>query len=178
MISGAPGSLWSFDLWGAHPYPANHPPEYNVHRNTAVYPQLVVDSYIEQLGWLAAWGRPGVKTFLSETGYEMWNGTYTWEGYPVINEDNRADYIGRAYRDYWRNWAEIDAVAPYQLSDPQGTWSGWNFIDGNGFTYGSPQGPINTVKNLDKGNTLAGHAKMESPFRPTRPTAVAPIMPI
>ncbi len=155
MISGAPGSLWSFDLWGAHPYPANHPPEYNVHRNTAVYPQLVVDSYIEQLGWLAAWGRPGVKTFLSETGYEMWNGTYTWEGYPVINEDNRADYIGRAYRDYWRSWAEIDAVAPYQLSDPQGTWSNWNFIDGNGFTYGSPRAQFYAVKNLDKGNTLA-----------------------
>ncbi len=30
MFSGAPGSLWSFDLWGAHPYPANHPPEYNL----------------------------------------------------------------------------------------------------------------------------------------------------
>lgn len=155
MFNTVPDSRWAFDLWGAHPYPANHPPEYNVHRNTAVYPQMVVDAYLEQLKTLAAWGRPGVKTFLSETGYELWNNTYGWEGFPIINEDNRAAYLGRAFEDYWRGWAEVEAVAPYQLSDPVGSWVNWNFIDGNGLTYGQPRAQFQAMKNLNKSDPFA-----------------------
>lgn len=155
MFEDIPDSLWAFDVWAAHPYPANHPPEYNIHRGTATYPQMTIDSYQQQVEQIAAWGRLGIKVFLSETGYELWNNTYDWEGYPAIDEGNRADYIVRAYRDYWKGWAEIVGVTPFELSDPLYNWTNWNWIDGNGDSYGNTRPQYEQVRALDKGHPFA-----------------------
>ncbi len=146
MVSNVPGSLWAFDLWAAHPYPGNHPPEYNVHNGTAAYPTMTIDSYLAQLERLASWGRPHLKVLLSETGYDLGNTTFAWEGYPSINETNRADYMLRAYRDYWQGWAEVIGVTPYELLDPQGTWGVWDWLRLDG-TH-RPQ--YDAVRDLDK----------------------------
>jgi DNA-binding beta-propeller fold protein YncE len=153
MLNAVPAALWAWDIYAVHPYPSNHPPEYNIHRKTATYPQLTIDSYMIELENLAAWGRRGVRVFLSETGYDLWNNTYVWEGFPAIDEWNRADYMVRAYRDYWKGWAEIVGVAPYQLSDPNNVWTKWNWIDGNGSSFGSPRPQYERVRdNVDKSN--------------------------
>lgn len=153
MFKAVPSALWAWDLYAVHPYPANHPPEYNIHRKTATYPQMTIDSYMSEVEQLAAWGRRGVRVFLSETGYDLWNNTYGWEGFPAITEWNRADYMVRAYRDYWKGWAEIVGVAPYQLSDPSNIWAKWNWIEGNGSSYGDPRPQFERVRdNVDKSN--------------------------
>ncbi|MBX2999619.1 MAG: SH3 domain-containing protein [Caldilineaceae bacterium] len=167
MFSAVPAALWAWDLYAVHPYPANHPPEYNVHRKTATYPQMTIDSYMSEVEQLAAWGRRGVRVFLSETGYDLWNNTYGWEGFPAITEWNRADYMVRAYRDYWKGWAEIVGVAPYQLSDPNNVWAKWNWIDGNGSSYGSPRPQFERVRdNVDKSNPYVA-SRVEIVFQVT-----------
>lgn len=153
LFKAVPAALWAWDLYAVHPYPSNHPPEYNVHRGTATYPQMTIDSYMAEVENLAAWGRRGVRVFLSETGYDLWNNTYGWEGFPAVSEWNRADYMVRAYRDYWKGWAEIVGVAPYQLSDPTNAWAKWNWIEGNGSSYGDPRPQFERVRdNVDKSN--------------------------
>ena len=157
MFRDVPASLWAWDVWGTHPYPANHPPEYNIHRGSATYPQLTIDSYQQEVEQIAAWGRKGIKVLLSETGYELWNNTFGWEGYPAVDEELRADYMMRAFRDYWKGWAEIIGVAPYQLSDPTSVWTSWNWIDRSGNTFGNPRPQYIKVRdNVDKGNPYAG----------------------
>ncbi|MCK4317895.1 DUF11 domain-containing protein, partial [Candidatus Bathyarchaeota archaeon] len=71
MVAHVPTSLWAWDIWSAHPYPSNHPPEYNIHRGSATYPQLTIDSYRRELQQLANWGRPYVRVLLTETGYNL-----------------------------------------------------------------------------------------------------------
>ncbi len=157
MFRDVLASLWAWDVWGTHPYPANHPPEYNIHRDTATYPQLTTDSYMQEVEQIAAWGRKGIKVMLSETGYELWNNTFGWEGYPAVDEGLRGDYMMRAFRDYWKGWAEIVGVAPYQLSDPTSVWTNWNWIDGNGDSFGNPRPQYIRVRdNVDKGDPFAG----------------------
>jgi len=156
MFRDVPASLWAWDVWGAHPYPSNHPPEYNIHRGTATYPQLTIDSYLREVEQIAAWGRRGVKVMLTETGYDLWNNTFGWEGFPAVDEGLRADYMLRAFRDYWKGWADIVGVAPYQLSDPDYAWTNWNWIDGNGDSYGNPRPQFVKIRdNLDKGDPYA-----------------------
>jgi len=156
MFRDVPASLWAWDVWGAHPYPANHPPEYNIHRGSATYPKLTIDSYQQEVEQIAAWGRKGVKVMLSETGYELWNNTFGWEGYPAVDEGLRGDYMMRAFRDYWKGWAEIVGVAPYELSDPTNVWTNWNWIDGNGDSYGNPRPQYIKVRdNVGKGDPYA-----------------------
>ncbi|HIQ05525.1 MAG TPA: DUF11 domain-containing protein, partial [Anaerolineae bacterium] len=151
MVSSVPSSLWAWDVWGAHPYPANHPPEYNIHQGTATYQALVIDNYLPQLARLSAWGRSGVRVFLSETGYNLYNNTYNWEGYPTIDEANRTDYIIRAFRDYWRTWPEVIGVAPFELSDPSGNWPTWDWIAPSGLHH--PQ--FDAVRDMDKSDIEA-----------------------
>ncbi|MCS6845647.1 MAG: DUF11 domain-containing protein, partial [Caldilineales bacterium] len=146
MVSAVPASLWAFDLWAAHPYPGNHPPEYNIHGGTAVHRSLTIDSYLLELERLAARDRPYLSAFLSETGYDLGNNTFGWEGFPAINEQNRADYMARAFRDYWHAWPEVDGVAPYELLDPQGVWTPWDWLRGDG----SPRPQFSAVAALDK----------------------------
>jgi uncharacterized repeat protein (TIGR01451 family) len=122
QLVSVPGFVGSFDLWAAHCYPHNHPPEYNLHRGTATYPQFAIDSYLLELDVLARYGgRRDVQVILTETGHALYENTFGFEGYPPINESNRAAYMVRAFQDYWLSWPEVVAVTPFELVDPYGT---------------------------------------------------------
>jgi uncharacterized repeat protein (TIGR01451 family) len=129
QLTNVPGFVWSFDLWASHCYPFNHPPSYNIHNHTARYPQYSIDSYLLELSALANYGgRRRVKVLVTETGYQLYDRTFRFEGYPTITEDNRASYIKRAFRDYWASWPEVVGVTPFELVDPYGSWWSWDWL--------------------------------------------------
>ena len=144
MFNNVPNSRWAFDLWAAHTYPANYPPELNIHRGQAINTNATIDSYAPQVQILAANGRPTVPIFLSETGYLL--GQQYDRRYPAITEANRADYMSRAFLYYWRAWPELIGVAPYELSDPNGAWGGWNWVEADDARHAQ----YNSVQALDK----------------------------
>jgi uncharacterized repeat protein (TIGR01451 family) len=122
QLVSVPGFVDAFDLWATHCYPHNHPPEYNLHQGTATYPQFAIDSYLLELDVLARYGgRSDVQVILTETGHALYENTFGFEGYPPVNESNRADYMVRAFQDYWLSWPEVVAVTPFELVDPYGT---------------------------------------------------------
>ncbi len=124
-LVAVPGFVQAFDLWAAHCYPYNHPPQYNIHDGTAAYTEFTIDSYRRELDVLAnEGGRTGVKVILTETGHGLGDNLFTFEGYEAITETNRADYMVRAFRDYWAGWPELEAACPFELVDPYGHW-GW-----------------------------------------------------
>ncbi|MFH1927072.1 MAG: SMP-30/gluconolactonase/LRE family protein [Chloroflexota bacterium] len=127
-MATVPGALDAFDVWSTHPYSGNHPPEYNIHDDTAVYPDLTIDSYLLELQRLANNGRGGVQVILTEAGHALGQNNFWFEGYAPIGEENRADYISRAFRDYWSQWPEILGVCPYELVDPYGNWWPWDWL--------------------------------------------------
>ncbi len=133
MVAAVPDVLWKFDAWAAHVYPGNHPPEYNYHDGTAAAGDwATIDTYVLERERLAAWGRPDVPVILSETGYALGFAGFAWQGYPPITEENRAAYMRRAFRDFWSRWPEVRAVAPFELSDPDGRWWIWDWIAPDG----------------------------------------------
>ena len=144
MFAGVPNSRWSFDVWAAHSYPGNYPPDLNIHRGQAVRSDMTIDSYVPQMELLAANGRPNVAVFLSETGYLL--GQQLDRRYPPVTEANRADYMRRAFEYYWRAWPELIGVAPFELSDPSGVWGGWNWVEADG----SLHAQYGSVQALDK----------------------------
>jgi uncharacterized repeat protein (TIGR01451 family) len=153
MFEAVPATLWAWDIYAAHPYPANHPPSYNIHHGSATHRALTIDAYLNEVEEIAAWGRTGVRVFLSETGYELGNSAFRWEGFPTITESNRADYMVSAFDSYWRRWPEVMGVAPYQLSDHSGAWSTWNWIDGGGAHDERPRLQYTKVRDtVDKSN--------------------------
>jgi uncharacterized repeat protein (TIGR01451 family) len=121
QLASVPGFVDSFDLWATHCYPHNHPPEYNLHQGTAIYSQFAIDSYLLELDVLARGGRSNVQVILTETGHALYENTFGFEGYPPISEGNRADYMVRAFQNYWLSWPEVVAVTPFELVDPYGT---------------------------------------------------------
>lgn len=143
MLTSVPASLWAFDVWASHPYPGNRPPSYNIHDGTASDHWAAIDLYQRELEILAQYGRIGMKVLLTETGYELYNAYDVL--YPPINEGNRADYMVRAFRDYWSKWPEIIGVCPYELVDPQGAWWKWDWI-------GHQQ--YDAVRAMDKSSAL------------------------
>ena len=129
-MATVPGALNAFDVWSSHVYPGNRPPEQNLHAgNVSGYRELAIDSYQLELERLALRGRAGVKVLITETGYALgacdFCGIY---GLPQIGEANRADYMVRAYQDWWRLWPEVLGVCPYQLKDPHGQWAVWDWL--------------------------------------------------
>jgi len=151
-MATVPGAMQAFDIWAAHPYPANHPPEYNSHGDTLpLYRDMTIDSYLLELERLAAHGRKGVRVLLTETGYALGSNTYGFEGYPPIGEQNRADYISRAFRDYWSRWPEVLGVCPFELVDPYNNWWVWDWL----YTNGSRHWQYDSVIALDKTPPLA-----------------------
>ena len=135
MLTTVPASLWAFDVWASHPYPNNHPPEYNLHNGTARYADATIDLYQRELAILAAHGRSGLSVLLTETGYALGHADFGFEGYPPINEENRADYIIRAYRDYWSKWPEVIGICPFELVDPTGQWGVWDWLYPDGLSH-------------------------------------------
>lgn len=126
-VAAEPEFLDSFDVWASHPYPQNHPPSYNLHDGTAKYKDATIDGYLLETQALARHGRKNVKVMITETGWVLGNALYETEGFPAINEANRADYTMRAFRDYYPKWPEIVAVIPFLFSDPG--WKAFNWVD-------------------------------------------------
>lgn len=128
-MAAVPGALEAFDVWASHPYPGNHPPEYNIHNDAAPsYPELTIDSYLLELQRLADHGRAGVAVLLTETGYALGQNNFGFQGFAPIDESNRADYIARAFRDHWARWPEVLGACPYELVDPHGQWGVWDWL--------------------------------------------------
>jgi len=130
-----PGFADAFDVWGSHCYPFNHPPSYNIHDGTAIYEEATVDCHLRQLEVLDEFGRGDVPVIIKEAGYSLNEDRYAFEGFPAITEENRAEYIVSALRDYWSKWPEVVAVTPFHLGDPWSWvgWEDWEWID-----YGEP----------------------------------------
>ena len=138
-----PGFIKAFDLWSCHPYPMNRPPSFNLHDGT-VPPgsELTIDAYRLEAAVLAELGREDVKVMITETGYDLGNGTYLIsEGHPIINETNRADYVVRAFRDYWPQWPEIVAVFPFEFCNEGWERFDWVYPDSSTNPDGSPSRP-------------------------------------
>ena len=122
-----PGFVNAFDAWASHCYPYNHPPLYNIHDGTARYGNATIDCYLEERDTIARYaGRTGFKFVITETGHGLGDNLYAFEGYPPINESNRAEYVSVAFDLYWRTWPEVIAVTPFELGDP---WGGWDWLD-------------------------------------------------
>jgi hypothetical protein len=123
-----PGFKEAFDVWASHCYPYNHPPTYNNHSKTARYGTYAIDCYLQETALINRYGRTGFRVMLTETGYELGNRTFGFEGFARINESNRANYISSAFANYWQKWPEIVAVTPFQLSDTSGHWANFDWI--------------------------------------------------
>ncbi len=118
----------AFDVWSSHCYPHNHPHSYNNHNGTARYGTYAIDCYTQELALLNYDGRSNVKVMLTETGYELGDNTFGFEGFTPINETNRSNYISGAFATYWQNWPEVVAVTPFQLVDTSGHWVRFDWI--------------------------------------------------
>ena len=123
-----PGFRDAFDAWSSHCYPYNHPAWYNRHAGTARYSTYAIDCYLEELAVIHRYGRTNFKVIVTETGYELGSNTFGFEGFPPINETNRAQYIANAFNAYWQSWPEIIAVTPFELSDTSGHWRNFDWI--------------------------------------------------
>ena len=153
QLVSIPGFANSFDLWAAHCYPHNHPPEYNLHSGTARHTQFAIDSYLLELDILARYGgRSNVRVILTETGHALYENTFGFEGYPPINEGNRAAYMVRAFQNYWLSWPEVVAVTPFELVDPYGTT---RYMDWLSPTTDIPHQQYTAVETLPKPGPIA-----------------------
>lgn len=123
MLAHKPELKKVVDFWGLHPYGANHPPEYR--------PEGVsLRCYEETEAVLRKHGVSPIRLMCTETGYELEVGdTGKDPSYPPINEENRAEYMARAFRDYYIPRPTIECVAVFQLWDlPWHNWNGWDLM--------------------------------------------------
>jgi hypothetical protein len=123
MLAFRPQLAQVVDFWGLHPYGANHPPEYK--------PQGVsLRSYEETEAVLKKHGVSPIRLMCTETGYELELGSVGKDNkYPPIKEDNRAEYMARAFRDYYVPRQTIECVAVFELWDfPFHNWNGWDLM--------------------------------------------------
>lgn len=158
MVKNVPDSLWAFDVWACHPYPSNHPPEYNLHDGTATNGELVIDSYLRELKIFEKYGRKDVKVIATETGYELGdskfsNSPYASEKFSEITEELRAEYMVRAFREFWSKWPEVIAVCPFEMSGVQPkNWQNfdWVYIDSSADDKGYPTSPTPQYEAVSK----------------------------
>jgi hypothetical protein len=156
-----PDFIKSFDLWASHPYPGNRPPSLNHHDRTAPPGDaLTIDAYLLELDVLKRLGLQDVRVMLTETGYELGNSVFTRdENHAIIDEYIRADYIVRAFRDYYPKWKELTAVIPFVFSNEN--WKRFNWVHPDSGTNpdGSPTRPhyqYTAVAALAKPTDLTG----------------------
>ncbi len=140
-IKAHPRFIDAFDVWGSHPYPQNHPPEYNNIDGTAKHPEATLDGFLLETRVLEKYGRKDVKVMILETGYPLGNGVYEAEGFPPIDEYNRADYMMRAFRDLYPRFPQLIAVFPFLFSDPGWTAFNWVPVDSGTDEKGLPTRP-------------------------------------
>jgi len=132
----------AFDVWASHPYPQNQPPEFNNHNGTAIHNKLSIDGYLMETEVLRKYGRRDIKVMITETGYALGETVFSDSyGFPPVDEHNRADYMLRAYRDYWEKWPELVAVIPFEFADRG--WERFNWVHPDSGTRidGSPTKP-------------------------------------
>ncbi len=129
MFAKVPESAQAFDVWASHPYPYNHPPEYNIHDRTAVNQDFTIDSYLLERAVLSEYGRRDAEVIITETGYYLGADLFAHEGFGIVDELCRADHIMRAFRDYWSKWPELIAVTPFQFCDPGGGWRQFEWVE-------------------------------------------------
>ncbi len=142
LCRAEPAFVDSFDVWASHPYPMNHPPEVNIHDGTAGdSPEHTIDSYLLELEVLEKHGRADVPVMITETGYDLGNDVFRGEGHPIIDEANRADYIARAFRDFWSQWDEIVAVLPFVFMGENWERFEWVYPDSGTDQDGFPTRP-------------------------------------
>lgn len=155
----------AFDVWASHPYPQNQPPENNVHNGTAIHDRLCIDGYLAELEVLKKYGRKDIKVMLTETGYALGEDVFTdSNGFPPVDELNRADYMLRAYRDYWEKWPEIVAVIPFEFADAGWEQFNWVYPQSGTLTDGRPTKPhyqytliSKLAKSTDPTGTISGN---------------------
>ena len=143
LCKAQPGFARSFDYWSTHPYPMNRPSWFNQHNgDVAKDSVLSIDAYVLELEQLAKFGRGDAKVIITETGYDLGNSVFSRsEGHPIIDEYNRADYMVRAFRDYYPQWPEVWAVTPFEFSDRNWERFDWVYPDSGINEDGSPTRP-------------------------------------
>jgi hypothetical protein len=128
-LAAEPSFATAFDYWAAHAYPHNQPPERNLHDGTALPgSRYTIDSYLLELEVLRRFGpdTSQLEVIITESGYAL--GDRWYPQYPEIGEQNRADYMQRAFEQFWSRWPEVRAVTPFQLTDPHGSWQPLDWI--------------------------------------------------
>jgi hypothetical protein len=127
MLAYRPELKQAIDFWGVHPYAANNPPEVEPTETT-------LRSYELTARVLDKHGVKPIRLMCTETGYELEIGSIGKNpAYPAINEDNRAEYMTRAFRDYYVPDARIEMVSPFLLWDLSWHgWDGWSYMGNDG----------------------------------------------
>lgn len=174
MCAAEPGFVHAFDVWASHPYPMNRPPEVNLHDGTAATSrEHTIDAYRLESDVLRRFGRDDVRVMITETGYDLGNDVFRGEGYPIINEDNRADYIARAFRDCWSGWDEIVAVFPFIFAGQGWERFEWVYPDSGTKPDGSPTRPhaqytavAALAKPTDPTGAISGKVRIETLLLP------------
>lgn len=143
LCKAEPDFIKLFDVWSSHPYPGNRPPWVLHHDKSApAGSHGTIDSYLLELDILKKYGRPDVKVMITETGYDLGNSVQTrGEGHPIIDEYNRADYMVRAFRDYYPEWPELLAVLPFEFCNEGWERFDWVYPDSGTNPDGSPTKP-------------------------------------
>lgn len=140
LCQAQPDFIRSFDLWACHPYPGNRPPWINHHDKTAPAgsPQTF-DAYLLELAVLAKFGLANPRVMITETGSDLGNGYHSRdEGLPIIDEYIRADYMVRAFRDYYPQWREVVAVMPFEFCNANWSRFDWVYPDSGTKSDGAP----------------------------------------
>ena len=127
MLTYRPELKQVIDFWGLHPYAANNPPQVDP-------AECTLRSYELTARVLARHGIDPVRLMCTETGYELEGGPLGKNtSFPAINEENRAGYMVRAFRDYYVPDPRIEMVAPFLLWDLSWhDWDGWSYIGADG----------------------------------------------
>jgi hypothetical protein len=106
MCTSRPAVTQAFDVWACHPY-AKVPPEQNYHNGTTTS-LMAIDSYVLELQRLSKYmDISNLKVIGTECGYG---------GEGLQN----ADYMMRAFRDYYSKWPEVLAMCPWNFASPFG----------------------------------------------------------
>lgn len=123
MLAFKPQLKEVVDFWGLHPYGANNPPEKPPGGTS-------LRSYELTAAVLKKHGVDPVRLMCTETGYELEAGeTGKNPDHPPIREENRAEYMARAFRNYYVPDQRIEVVAPFMLWDlPWNGWGDWEFM--------------------------------------------------
>lgn len=125
MFEAVPESVHAFDVWATHPYPQNRPPEVNLENGITTSEGLCIDAYKLERDVVRKYRGEDVPIMITETGYDLGNGVFS--EHPIITDELRADYITRAFRDYWVKDPQLLAVTPFLFMEKG--WERFNWVE-------------------------------------------------